>query len=153
MCLKNLRKNNLDFMFYTSLKFLSKISSILVIVIIVTVIFPCALIFNHIINQNTNTFSSVSISHSITQQECCTVSSQNHFYLWSNTIFSSINNIKDILLLLFLFGLLTSVFYIKTLNLDLINPKDFYTKNKPEYNLFDYLKLAFANGVLNPKVY
>lgn len=89
-------------------------------------------------------------------QQCCNSGISKHIESWKGSLLALPREIKDGLLLLL--GLATA-FVLMGLCFNQ-NPNDpqkfqykFYIRDNPELSLFNQLKLAFARGILNPKIY
>jgi hypothetical protein len=91
------------------------------------------------------------------EQPCCGSTVSQHFNTWKSVLLVVPQQVRDNLLLL-LFGLIATLVFagwpfryrspdIKTSLLWL------YVKENPDIALFDHLRLAFARGILNPKIY
>ena len=84
---------------------------------------------------------------------CCRGISQ-HIEPWKNLTLSNFNNIRDILVLLTI-SLALASFLPQWSNRDKQRYSlfKFYIRQHPDLLAYDPLKLAFAKGILNPKVY
>ncbi|OHA63413.1 MAG: hypothetical protein A2748_02535 [Candidatus Wildermuthbacteria bacterium RIFCSPHIGHO2_01_FULL_45_20] len=119
--------------------------------------FACVGMFQHTAASDvptTNSRATLSVTHS---QECCTASILEHIESWKDKLLSLPREAKDGLLLLLL--ALAIAFALGRFWMTR-NPNDYhlfsyrlYIKNNPDFALFNHLKLAFAQGVLNPKIY
>ena len=93
------------------------------------------------------------------EQECCGTSISHHFDTWKNITLAVPDKVRDSLMLLalgltlILGGSWLSLRHRYLLpNLDILRFK-LYIKQNPDLLLFNHLKLAFARGILNPKIY
>ena len=93
------------------------------------------------------------------EQECCGASISHHFDTWKNITLAVPDKVRDSLMLLalgltlILGGSWLSLRHRYLLpNLDILRFK-LYIKQNPDLLLFNHLKLAFARGILNPKIY
>lgn len=91
------------------------------------------------------------------QQKCCNASISKHIESWKSTLIIVPHEIRDRLLLLIL--VLAIVLIVSRLRFQ-HNFTDLhwlsygmYARDNPNLALFNHLKLAFARGILNPKVY
>jgi|SRR3989344_2926836 len=92
-------------------------------------------------------------------QECCGSSISHHFDTWKNITLAVPDKARDSFMLLAL-GLalilggswLSLQHRYPLLNLDILRLK-LYIRQNPGLLLFNHLKLAFARGILNPKIY
>jgi|SRR3989338_10521252 len=92
-------------------------------------------------------------------QECCGPSISHHFDTWKNIALAVPDKVRDSLMLLalglalILGGSWLSLRHRYLLpNLDILRLR-LYTRQNPDLLLFNHLKLAFARGILNPKIY
>ncbi len=93
------------------------------------------------------------------EQKCCGSSISHHFETWKSITLAVPDKVRDSLILLGL-GLflilggswLSRRHHYLLLNIDILR-LSFYIKAHPDLILFDHLKLAFARGILNPKIY
>ena len=92
-------------------------------------------------------------------QECCGSSISHHFDTWKNIILAVPDKVRDSLMMLaiglalILGGSWLSLRHRYPLqNLDILGLK-LYIRQNPDLLLFNHLKLAFARGILNPKIY
>ncbi len=90
------------------------------------------------------------------EQQCCNTSISKHVELRKGALFVLPREIKDGLLLLS--GLIAT--FILTGSIFKRGPDDFhqfqyklYTRNNLDHSNFNYLKVAFARGILNPKIH
>lgn len=93
------------------------------------------------------------------EQSCCGSSISHHFDTWKNIALAVPDKVRDNLVLLalglalILGGNWLSVRHRNFLpNLDILRLR-LYVRQNPNLLLFNHLKLAFARGILNPKVY
>ena len=128
---------------------------ILVTIVIVAFSFACVGVIDHGNNMNKMGSSMTTTLSTGSLQQCCNANTLNHFDLWKNSILPFSYNIKN-LLTLFAFSLIISSVYLLFLynfELTFLSSWKFYIKNHPDLTTFDYLKLAFTRGILNPKLY
>jgi hypothetical protein len=90
---------------------------------------------------------------------CCSLGTAHHINSLRDVVLISPDRTRDALALLAL-GLTLLLGYGLTHIWNRRSPIDhdvgrlyFYIKSRPEIALFDHLKLAFARGILNPKIY
>lgn len=101
--------------------------------------------------------SAAAMTSATTDQKCCNISISKYLGSWKDTLLASPRDMRDILILLTL-GLL---FALASAALSfLYTPKDnkslsfrLYARDNPNLPLFDHLRLVFAQGILNPKIY
>lgn len=104
--------------------------------------------------QGTHDKTAISIE---AKEECCGGTMSEHIQSWTNTFLTTPNNLRDSLVLFALIFLGALVFR-KSLfphtfrSLQLLAGK-LYLRQRPELSVFSPLKLAFARGVLHPKLY
>ena len=133
----------------------TKLPLILIILGVLIFGFACAGMTKHVFMHNTD-MSSVTMS-SANNQECCNTGISKHAGSLKDALLVVPREMRDGLLLLIL-GL------IATLGLGLFRfrepfsdhhlpPYRLYERDNPDLALFNYLKLAFARGILNPKIY
>lgn len=90
-------------------------------------------------------------------QRCCNLTSAHQFDSWKNVVLIAPDKTRDSFSLLAL-GLALVFTYGWLRNRHLLFDPDFvrlqlYIKRNPDVVLFDSLRLAFARGILNPKIY
>src|SRR3989344_659082 len=93
------------------------------------------------------------------EQQCCGTSISHHFNTWKNITLAVPDKVRDSLTLLAL-GLalilggswLSLRHHYPLPNLDILRLR-LYIRQNPDLLLFNHLKLAFARGILNPKIY
>ena len=93
------------------------------------------------------------------EQQCCGTSISHHFNTWKNITLAVPDKVRDSLMLLalglslILGGSWLSLRHRYPLpNLDILRLR-LYIRQNPDLLLFNHLKLAFARGILNPKIY
>lgn len=128
-------------------------AGIVVTILVLTFGLFCTGVFHHssmkpmvVTDQASTQISNPSI------QACCGGISQ-HIQSWRNLTLSNFNNIRDILAMLAA-SLVLALAFTQWSNRD--TQRHFRLKPiRPHPNLFAYdpLKLAFARGILNPKIY
>ncbi|MDP3989402.1 MAG: hypothetical protein Q8P93_04170 [bacterium] len=92
-------------------------------------------------------------------QECCGSSISHHFDTWKNIALAVPDKGRDSLMLLVLgFALILGGSWLSLRhryllpNLNILRLR-LYVRQNPDLLLFNHLKLAFARGILNPKIY
>lgn len=90
------------------------------------------------------------------QQTCCSTSISGHVESWKGALLAVPREMRDRILLLVFW--LAIVFAISCLRFQLdfesrLLSYKLYARDNPSFLLFNYLKLAFARGILNPKIY
>lgn len=93
------------------------------------------------------------------EQPCCNVGISHTIDLWKNIVLGAPDKTRDILML-FALGLTLAFGYSLFLlryrphlpDPDTVRVR-LYMRENPNLLLFDHLKLAFARGILNPKIY
>lgn len=93
------------------------------------------------------------------EQSCCGTNMSQHIQSWKDTFLAVPQGVRDALMLLVL-GLALALGYAWFSSKDrhlLFDPDigglQLYVRQNPDIELFNYLKLAFARGILNPKIY
>jgi len=140
--------------------FLKKIQKLkLPVILIVLSVFifglTCASVDHHVSMHKTS-IDSVAVTH-IDNQECCTINISGYIESWKNTFLMIPREIRDGLFL-FISGLIT-VFMVSRFRPqhDLTNhyllSYKLYHCNNLNLLFFNHLKLSFARGILNPKIY
>lgn len=93
------------------------------------------------------------------QQQCCSISTSHHIDSWKNIILTVPDKTRDALALLALgLALILGYSWVSLWNhrppieLD-IGRLRLYIRENPDLILFNHLKLAFARGILNSKIY
>ena len=139
------------------LNFLQKIKFPVVLITLGVLVFgfTCVGIIKHASMHNAD-MSSVAMTSS-NNQECCNTNISKHIGSWKDTLLVVPRDMRDGLLILIL-GL------IATLTVGLFKAQHLlsdyrlqfyrlYARDNPDLALFNHLKLAFARGILNPKIY
>lgn len=93
------------------------------------------------------------------EESCCGTNVSQHIQFWRDTFLAVPQGVRDALTLLAL-GLTLILGYSwvslwnrrPSIELD-IGQLRLYIRQNPELILFNHLKLAFARGILNPKIY
>lgn len=93
------------------------------------------------------------------EENCCGTNMSQHIQSWRDTFLATPQGVRDALALLAL-GLILILGYSQVslwnrhppIDLD-ISRLRLYIKQNPNLILFNHLKLAFAHGILNPKIY
>lgn len=135
-----------------------KLINLVLLVIFATLIlgFFCTEVFDHEQIHNTYSDSPNSVLKNI-QQECCTNGISKYINQWKNVSAPLPYGVRDgIILILFGFIIAFTIRHFRFCN-DLSN-NDLICHNLGILNntnlvIFNYLKLAFARGILNPKIY
>ena len=93
------------------------------------------------------------------EQQCCGTSISHHTNTWKNITLAVPDKVRDTLMMLALgFALILGGSWLSLRhryplpNLDILRLRLYIIQN-PDLSLFNYLKLAFARGILNPKLY
>ena len=121
--------------------------------------FVCTGMASHASMHNTGTNSFGVIISTANQQECCNTSISKNIDTWKNIVLTVPDKMRDVLSLLVLglalvlgYGWLS--FWNRRPSIDLdIGHLRLYERDNPDLILFNHLKLAFARGILNPKIY
>ena len=132
-----------------------KLPVILIVLGVLTFGFACAGMTKHTFMHDAD-MSSVAIS-SVNNQECCNTNISKHIESWKNSLLVVPRDMRDGLLLLIL-GLVAilaiGLYRIRHPFTDHQLPYyKFYTRDNPDLALFNHLRLAYARGILNPKIY
>ena len=134
-----------------------KISLILTVLGIFIFGFVCTGIASHIsMHDPAMNYVAVTISGT-DQQECCNTSISKNIESWKSTILVVPRETRDGLLILIL-GLMATLAvglfrFRKPFSNRQFSLYRLYERDNPNLALFDHLKLAFARGILNPKIY
>jgi hypothetical protein len=139
------------------LNFLRKARMPLVLVAIgvLTIGFTCVGMTRHAIMHNAD-MSSVAIT-SANNQGCCSTNISKNIESWKSTLLVAPREMRDGLLILIL-GLIATLTvglfrFRHSLSVDYSQSYRLYERDNPNLALFNHLKLAFAQGILNPKIY
>lgn len=134
---------------------ISKFFVIPVVLSVITLGFACSGMMNHV-SMHDMGMNSVAVM-SVNNQECCNTSISKNIGSWKSVLLVIPREIKDALFLLLLGFVAAFSFVGLQFRHD---PNDrgwlsyrFYIRDNPDLVLFNHLKLAFARGILNPKVY
>lgn len=98
------------------------------------------------------------MSHCIFMDRVCNMTLSDHLMSWQNVFAMSLQKAAslDFLLLIVSLALALTIIIFK-LAVGKTHPNDFisklYYKQKQYLSFFDYLKEAFSQGILNPKIY
>ena len=116
--------------------------------------FLCTGIFHNEIHMSTMDMSSASAQQ---DQQCCNIGPAHQFGSWKNIILVAPDKTRDTLTLLAL-GLILAFGYGWSSALNRkphfdLDAGRLYVKENPDLILFNHLRLAFARGILNPKIY
>lgn len=85
----------------------------------------------------------------------CTMNPLEHIAAWQNAFTTTVQNERDLTLLLIGLALLFTVGFWRKLftKKDLRTLQRWHSVLREEFNIFDPLQEAFSNGILNPKVF
>lgn len=141
-------------MFLYSIKKFLKFSILLITLGIVAFGFLCTGVFHSGMRMSAMDMGSVSAQQ---DQQCCNLGPAHQFDTWKNVILVAPDKIRDTLILLAL-GLILAFgysWYSALTHRPQFEPDigRLYTKQNPDLILFNHLRLAFARGILNPKLY
>lgn len=95
---------------------------------------------------------------SVTLNACCDAGASDHMELWKGTLVGITNNLQS-LFVLFAFSFVTVLAFSKLFSASRIGVNLLslryrqYTRDHPDIGLFNSLRLAFARGILNPKLF
>ncbi len=139
----------------STLKFF-KIPVVLIILGVLTFGFVCTGMARHASMHGTDMDSFGVVMSGTNQQECCNTGISKNIESWKSTLLVAPREVKDGLLLLL--GLATAFAFV---GLRFRHEPDdrgqlsyrFYIRDNPNILLFNQLRLAFARGILNPKIY
>lgn len=96
-------------------------------------------------------------SGDVTMHACCNSDVTDHIEFWKNIGMGIPPEIQQILILLAVVLIAVSfsdLFGIKRNYTDLLTLQlRYYTRDHPNWTLFDHLRLAFSRGILNPKLF
>ncbi|SRR5581483_10264548 len=143
-------------MFLVKIQKFIKIPVTLITIGILLFGFVCLGLFSKTMNMSSMDMGMTSSPH---EQPCCNLGTAHHMDSWKNIILVAPDKMRDVFKLL-AFGL-ALVFGCRWLSLryrpHLPDPDTvrlrLYLKENPGLLLFSHLKLAFARGILNPKIY
>lgn len=132
---------------------------VLIILSVLTFGFVCTGMANHTSMHNMDMNPTRVTMSSANQQECCNTSISKNIDSWKNIILTAPDKMRDSLALLVL-GL-ALIFGYSWLSLRNRHPSMepdvgrlcLYIRQNPDLILFNHLKIAFARGILNPKIY
>ena len=137
--------------------FLEKVKFPLILIVlgVLTFGFACSGMTKHAFMHDAD-MSSVAMTSS-NNQECCNTGISKHIGSWKDTFLVVPRDMRDGLLILIL-GLIAALTVVlfrfrHSLSVDYSQSYRLYERDNPDLALFNYLKLAFARGVLNPKIY
>lgn len=99
-----------------------------------------------------NHMNSAEIVQTNSQKECCKTGISNHVESWKSLILKTSRDMRDLLLLLVV-GLVMAFSFGNLRPRPNLLSYHLYIRDNPNLSLFNNLKLAFARGILNPKVY
>lgn len=97
-------------------------------------------------------------SFSATLYSCCDAGVNDHMELWKSTLVGIPQNLQN-LFALFTVSLVAGFTFLTFLNVPRTDGNIFairyrqYTRAHPDISLFDSLRLAYSQGILNPKLY
>ena len=88
---------------------------------------------------------------------CCGGTMSQHMQSWTNTFLTTPNNLRDSLALFALIFIVALVFVRSQFSFSstdqLLLSSKLYLRQRPNLFIFNPLKLAFAKGILHPKLY
>lgn len=91
------------------------------------------------------------------EETCCGGTMSQHMQSWTNTFLTTPNNLRDGLSLFTLIFLVSLVFARSRFSFasidQLLLSSELYLRQRPNLFIFNPLRLAFARGILNPKLY
>ncbi len=136
---------------------LIKFPLILTVLAVLTFGFVCSGMVAHASMHSSSMSPLAVMSSTDNQQGCCNTSILKHIDSWKGTLLVLPREIKDALLLLLL-GLAVAFALVGLRQRHDPNGSHqvsygLYIRDNPELALFNQLKLAFARGILNPKIY
>lgn len=116
--------------------------------------------FAHVISGHSNMDGMQMMHHTsqtVTLNGCCGADTSDHMELWKSTFVGIPQVFQDLLALIVIsivaFGF-SDFFTTPRLNLNLFFLRfKQYAREHPNIRVFDALRLAFAQGILNPKLY
>lgn len=114
--------------------------------------------FVHSISAHRGMSHAVHTSSSAMLSTCCDAGVSDHMELWKSTLVGIPENLQS-LFVLFAFALVASFTFsdfFRTPRFDtnfLFSRYRQYAREHPDIGLFDPLRLAFARGILNPKLF
>lgn len=121
--------------------------------------FVCMGMANHASMHSMGIDSAGMTISAIDQQECCNTNISKNINSWKNVILTVPDKMRDTLALLAL-GFISILGYswVSLWNRDPLVEADtgqlrLYIRQNPDLIFFNHLKLAFARGILNPKIY
>ena len=118
--------------------------------------FSCATVFDHTAMPDMLSDSVVVVSWN-GEYACCYLGISGYLELWKNVLLVGPRDLRDELLLLIAGLAAPLAFGLFQFRNSFNNPPflsyKLYTRDNPELALFNQLKLAFARGILNPKIY
>lgn len=121
--------------------------------------FVCTGMASHASMHNTGMNSTEVIISGANQQECCNTGISKNIDTWKNIVLTVPDKVRDTLALLALgFALIFGYSWVSFWNQRPpiepdIGQLRLYIRHNPDLILFNHLKLAFARGILNPKIY
>ena len=136
-----------------------KLPVILIVLGVLTFGFACAGMTKHSFMHDADMNSFGVIMSGTNQQECCNTSISKNIDTWKNIVLTVPDKTRDVLSLLVLgLALVLGYGWISLWNRRPPTEPDvgrlcLYIKQNPDIILFNHLKLAFARGILNPKIY
>lgn len=90
------------------------------------------------------------------QEACCNTTISKNVELWKGTLLVLPHGMRDSFILLALSFVVTFAFSrlpFQSSQDSILASYRYYERNKPDIPTFNHLKLAFARGILNPKIY
>lgn len=138
---------------------LTRFPTALIILLVLLFGFICVGIANHAPMHGISMNSSGMMMSGVNQQECCNANFSKNTDSWKNIILTVPDKMRDTLALLALgLALIFGYSWISLWNRRPSMEPDvgrlrLYIRQNPDLILFNQLKLAFARGILNPKIY
>ena len=144
-------------MFSTNFYKLFKFPVILIILSVLTLGFVCAGMIGHASMHAPVESMNVAVVKPVDDQPCCNTSISKHIESWKSTLLVVPRDMRDGLTLLIL-GLIVAmtvglIRFRQPFNDRRLLSYRLYARDNPDLALFNQLKLAFARGILNPKIY
>lgn len=134
-----------------------KIPVVIAVLGVLTLGFFCTGMITHVsMHAPMASMNATAVMSSDSQQECCNTTISKNIESWKSTLLVLPREVKDGPLLFLLALIITAFVGSKFRN----DPDDshrlsrgLYIRDNPELTLFNQLRLAFSNGILNPKIY
>lgn len=138
---------------------LLKLPVVLIILGVLTFGFVCSGMASHASMHSTDMDSPEVVVLGANQQECCNTSISKNIDTWKNITLVVPDKVRDSLMLLALgLALALGGSWLSFRDRHFLPDPDIgrlrlYVQQNPNIPLFNHLKLAFARGILNPKLY